>query len=371
MVYGKLLSDVTVNARRYAHKVLRHALHISLTVSPVFACCYALRMPTFISLYPAVSALTRVLLLLACASAPTHAMEFKRMGATLILSGEVVARDLDRVKAEFKTAPTITHVVLRNSMGGNSWTGYRLGELFREHGVTTAVSGHCISSCSRLFLGGKQRMFSDDYPASLTFVGFHGHYDFGKLNAQAVEQNDQLRWTIKYTDGKVDPKLLQRWTRIEKRAGDARFYPAAVTAFWKDASFLCEGSESSKPTTCERLGTTGLAQGIVTTAQFYSSADASTLPFKKRATKYPTTSWATLTDGSKLPGVTAALRKDYEQFIRSAVPRAFAVSANGKQWAWNANDAQSAERSVARCQAKSTTICRLYAVDDRVVFRNR
>ena len=298
------------------------------------------------------------------------AMEFKRIGSTLILSGEVVARDLDRAKGEFKTAPTITHVVLRNSMGGNSWTGYRLGELFRENSVTTAVSGHCISSCSRLFLGGKQRMFSDDYPASLTFVGFHGHYDFGKLNTRAVEKDDLAQWTIKYTDGKVNRKLLQRWIHIEKRAGDARFYPAAVTAFWKDASFLCEGAESTKPTTCERLGTTGLAQGIVTTTQLYSSADAATLPFKKRAAKYPTTSWATLTDVSKLPNASAALRKDYAQFINSALPRAFAVSANGKQWAWNANDAQSAERAVARCQAKSTTICRLYAVDDRVVFRN-
>lgn len=36
---------------------------------------------------------------------------------------------------------SITHVVLRNSMGGNSWTGYRLGELFREKGVTNGGIG--------------------------------------------------------------------------------------------------------------------------------------------------------------------------------------------------------------------------------------
>ena len=300
-----------------------------------------------------------------------HAMEFKRIGTTLILSGEVVARDLEKAKAEFKTAPAITHVVLRNSMGGNSWTGYRLGELFRENGVTTAVSGHCISSCSRLFLGGKQRLFSDDYPASLTFVGFHGHYDFGKLNTQAVEKDDLAQWTIKYTDGKVDRKLLQRWIRIERRAGDARFYPASVTAFWKDASFLCVGTESSRPTLCERLGTTGLAQGIVTTTQLYSSVDAATLPYKKREAIYPTTAHATLTDASKLPNASAAMRKDYAQFTASALPRAFALSANGKQWAWNANDGQSAERALERCRSKSKSSCQLYAVDERVVFAKR
>ncbi len=296
-------------------------------------------------------------------------MDFKRLGHTLILSGEVVARDLDRAKAEFKTAPAITHVVLRNSMGGNSWTGYRLGELFRENGVTTAVSGHCISSCSRLFLGGKQRMFSDDYPLSMTFVGFHGHYDFGKLNTQAVEKDDLARWTIKYTDGKVDPKLLQRWIHIERRAGDARFYPAAVTAIWRDASFICTGTESSRPAQCERLGTSGLGQGIVTTTQLYSSPDAAMLPFKKREAKYPTTTYATLTDASKLPNASIALRKDYAQFIASSLPRAFALSANGKQWAWNANDSQSAERAIQRCQFMAKASCVLYAVDERVVFR--
>lgn len=302
-------------------------------------------------------------------AASIQAMEFKRIGDTLILSGEVVARDLDRAKKEFNTAPTITHVVLRNSMGGNSWTGYRMGELFRANGVTTAVSGHCISSCSRLFLGGKQRMFSDDYPARLTFVGLHGHYDFGKLNMQAVEKDDLVAWTIKYTDGKVDPKLLQRWIHIELRAGDARFYPAAVTAFWTDASFLCEGTESSKPSRCERLGTTGLAQGIVTTAQLFSSVDSATLPFKLREAKYPTTTYATLTDASKLPSASAALRTDFAQFVRSALPRAFAVSANGKHWAWNGNDVQSAERAMQRCRAKSNVHCQLYAVDERVVFK--
>jgi hypothetical protein len=299
---------------------------------------------------------------------PAQAMDFKRFGSTLILSGEVVARDLDRAKAEFKTAPTITHVVLRNSMGGNSWTGYRLGELFRENSVTTAVSGHCISSCSRLFLGGKQRMYANDFPASLTFVGFHGHYDFGKLNTQAVEKDDLARWTMKYTDGKVDPKLLQRWIHIEKRSGDARFYPSTVTAFWKDASFLCEGSESAKPMRCERLGTTSLAQGIVTTSQFYSSPDALNLPYVKREKKYPTTSHATLADASKLPYATAATRADFAQFSASALPRAFAISSNGKQWAWNANDRQSAEHAVERCEAKARARCQLYAVDERVVF---
>ena len=310
-----------------------------------------------------------VVALVLSAVTPTLAMNFKRVGSTLILSGEVVARDLDKAKAELKVAPAITHVVLRNSMGGNSWTGYRLGELFREHGVTTAVSGHCVSSCSRLFLGGKRRMFTDDYPASLTYVGFHGHYDFGELNAKAVEKNDLARWTANFTDGKVDPKLVQRWINIERRAGDVRFYPTTAKAQWKEVSFFCAGTESSRPTQCERLNTTALAQGVVTTNQRYASPDAADLPYKLREARYPTTPHATVNDAAKLPNTSPAALKDYQLFTASAVPRAFAVSANGKHWAWSGNDNESAERAIERCEVKAKASCVLYAVDERVVYR--
>lgn len=310
-----------------------------------------------------------VALALLCISSTSYAMDFKRIGNTLILSGEVVARDLDRAKAEFKTGATITHVVLRNSMGGNSWTGYRLGELFREHGVTTAVSGHCISSCSRLFLGGRQRVFSDDFPASLTFVGLHGHYDFGKLNKQAVVKNDLARWTMKYTDGKVDPKLLQRWINIERRAGDVRFYPEAVAARFKQATMLCVGTESARPQQCEKIAAYALTQGIVTTNAMWSSPDAASLPYKIRERAQPTTAFAALTQIEKLPVRSTAARKDYALFLNGGLPRAFAISSDGKASAWSANDPQSMTRATKRCAAKSRAACSLYAVDERVVYR--
>ena len=71
----------------------------------------------------------------------------------------------------FAANPDIDLVVLRNSHGGDAGTGYEIGEFFRERGVTTAVSGYCVSSCSRMFLGGKRRLFTDDYPLDQTRVG--------------------------------------------------------------------------------------------------------------------------------------------------------------------------------------------------------
>lgn len=309
-------------------------------------------------------------------TAPILAMELKVSANALVLSGEVVARDLDRITETFKANPAITHVVLRNSMGGNSWTGYRLGELFREKGVTTTVSGFCVSSCSRLFLGGKVRMFSDDYPASLTYVGFHGQYDFGKLNSAAVKKDDLVGWTTKFTDGKVDQKLMQRWINIERRAGDVRFYPDAVSQRFTQPTMLCQGTESARPQQCEKIATHALAQGIVTTNAMYSSPDALSLPYKFLEQKYPTTDYSALAQTDRLPVRNRLARRDYEQFRNAALPRAFAVSVNGLNWAWSANDALAPEVALARCKAKgggttTGTKCVLYALDERVVYSGK
>jgi hypothetical protein len=305
----------------------------------------------------------------AIAVVPLHtgAMTFTVLNNTMILSGTVERRDLDRAQSEFKRVPAITHVVLRNSMGGNSWTGYRLGELFRERGVTTVVSGHCVSSCSRLFLGGAQRMFSDDFPRSLTYVGFHGHYDFGKLNAQAVEKNEQIAWTKKFTDNRIDPALLDRWTRIERRAGDVRFYRSDVAARWKAQTFLCRGDESRRPELCEKVLTDALSEGIVTSQSVYSSPDAGTLLYRQREKAYPTTPFATLEDTAKLPAKSANAKREYQQFLNASLPRAFAVSDDGRAFAWSANSAASTDGAIASCNQKSAARCKLYAVDERVV----
>jgi hypothetical protein len=311
-------------------------------------------------------AFTSVALLLAT---PSRAMTQAVSGGVLILSGEIVRADLDRAKEALDRHRNITHVVLRNSMGGNSWTGYRMGELFRERGLTTVVSGHCVSSCSRLFLGGKARMFSDDFPASLTYVGFHGHYDFGKLNREATTKNDLIGWTKKFTDGKVDPRLLDRWANIELRAGDVRFYRDRVAKRWKASTFLCRGTESRRPQHCERIATDALAQGIVTTVAPYSSPDAVTLLYGKRSAEHRTTTFAELEADEKLPTRNANARREYRQFLDAALPRAFALASDGSAFAWSANSSKSTDTALAQCASRARKACVLYAVDERVVFR--
>jgi hypothetical protein len=153
------------------------------------------------------------------------AMELKVAGYQLILSGRVVGDEPGKVTEALAKSPEIDTVILRNSPGGNAPAGYQVGQLLRERGLRTAVSGHCYSSCSRMFLGGRTRYFTDDYPPEDTNVGFHGHYYAnGRLNSDLVDQYHLRDWIIRYSDGRADPQLVERWINIPYSRGMIHFF---------------------------------------------------------------------------------------------------------------------------------------------------
>ena len=203
------------------------------------------------------------------------AMEAKVVNDTMILSGPVVHGDIQRFNEALAANPGIGTVVLRNSWGGHVESGYRIGELIRKRGLSTVVSGHCVSSCSRMFLGGKERRFSNDYSLERTFVGFHGHYDAkGQLNRALVERFGLVEWIIKYSDGKADRDLVQRWINIELNTGMVAFmHPQTRTFFRSEKTFYCVGREQSRPLGCSTLAVTALDMGVVTDLALSRSPD--------------------------------------------------------------------------------------------------
>jgi hypothetical protein len=201
-------------------------------------------------------------------------MEAKIIEDTLILSGPVVQGDIQKFENSIASNPNIKTVVLRNSWGGHVESGYRIGERIRELGMTTVVSGHCVSSCSRMFLGGKERRFSNDFGLERTFVGFHGHYKSGKLDRPLVERLNLAQWVIKHTDGKADPDLVQRWVSIELSKGMVAFmHPNTETPLRTEKTFFCNGLESNRPLSCNTIAETALNMGIITDLAVLRSPD--------------------------------------------------------------------------------------------------
>jgi hypothetical protein len=208
---------------------------------------------------------------------PTRApaMELKIVGNQLILSGPVVGDEPGKVREALASSPGIDTVILRNSGGGNAPAGYQVGQLLRERGLRTAVSGYCYSSCSRMFFGGSTRYFTDDYMPEYNNVGFHGRYDrMGRLNANLVRQYGLRDWIIKYSDGKANPALVGRWINIPYSRGMIHFFHPGLVKRAGASTFMCQGEESAGSVfACEPIDKTALDLGIITSLETVHSAD--------------------------------------------------------------------------------------------------
>jgi hypothetical protein len=319
----------------------------------------------------------RVLLLgaLLCGSATvTSAMEFKLIANQLVLSGPVENGDLEKARNVLAGSPKVDTIVLRNSPGGDVPSGYRLGEFFREKGLRTFVSGFCYSSCSRMFLGGKTRYFADDFPPIYTNVGFHGHYDMsnGHLQPQLVTQFHLKEWLIKYSDGKADPALVDRWIAIPVNIGMIHFYHPDLYKVGGISTFMCQGTEKMAQSVlgCEPIRKTALDLGIVTSLQVQRSNDQEDIkggiPARPKASNF-----AAIDDSSKVPLVGQTGAAEYQRFLASGLPRAFAISTDHRNWAWNAGTFESMAMALQRCADRAHVTCRLYAVDNDVVWAGK
>lgn len=82
----------------------------------------------------------------------------------------------------------------------------------------------------------------------------------------------------------------------------------------------------------------------------------------------PATNFAALADVDKLPHVREKGREGYKNYLVKQFPRAFAIAASGA-WGWAEMGDDPLQRALDNCNkyAKSTP-CRLYAVDDQVVW---
>jgi hypothetical protein len=203
------------------------------------------------------------------------AMELRIVGNQLILSGPVFGDEPGKVREALASSPGIQTVILRNSGGGNAPAGYQVGQLLRERGLRTAVSGYCYSSCSRMFLGGSSRYFTDDYLPEQNNIGFHGHYDrMGRLNANLVRQYGLRDWIIKYSDGKADPALVERWINIPHGRGMIHFFHPGMVKHAGVSTFICQGDESQRSVfACEPIAKTALDLGIITSLELVHCAD--------------------------------------------------------------------------------------------------
>jgi hypothetical protein len=79
--------------------------------------------------------------------------------------------------------------------------------------------------------------------------------------------------------------------------------------------------------------------------------------------------YAGLEEASKLPFVKDPVKLDgYQKFLDADLPRAFAIAPTGN-WAWRSGVGDAMEQALASCARAAKGACKLYAVDDKVVWK--
>ena len=81
------------------------------------------------------------------------------------------------------------------------------------------------------------------------------------------------------------------------------------------------------------------------------------------------TGFARIDDVKAVPFLTDNGRRAYGEYLTKMTPRAFAVSPSGA-WTWAEEGEDPDGRALATCSAKSKEPCRLYSVDDYVVWND-
>jgi hypothetical protein len=210
------------------------------------------------------------MLLAALAGTPVaRAMEFHRVDDVLVMSGPVDDGDLVRLRDALASGPKPALVLLDESPGGDLWVGYQLGNVIRQQGLPTAVSGKCESACGLVFLSGARRAFSDGRPIAQTMVGLHGPHAIGSFQPMP-ELGPRMAWVIKSsTDRKYPADLLER--TVYPRHGEDMvyaFFPGRYPADAKARGVVECRKQPDAKFQCDMLeGLDALGIGIVTTGE--------------------------------------------------------------------------------------------------------
>lgn len=128
-----------------------------------------------------------------------HGMTLEKQGRQLFATGIVGGDDWLNFNQAF-TDPAIDTVVLVNSPGGSLWDGLRISKLIANKGYNTVAAGSCSSACSLLFMGGKERRFSNAFDPGWTYIGIHGAHD-GSDGSLQMQANPEMYALLKTAMG--------------------------------------------------------------------------------------------------------------------------------------------------------------------------
>ena len=190
-----------------------------------------------------------------------HAMTVEVQGNVVFATGPV-EDDLAKFQAAFDK-PGVDTVAFVNSPGGDLWTGLRVGRLIADKGYHTVIAGFCVSACSIMYMGGKQRTFSDAFRPAQTFIGIHGAHERATKAVNPVLQPQIFAFYRQNMSERFDAAVInQALYDMEDSGSLLRVFDAARQP--RRAAYHCRSVQTLRKDCTEIKDADALSLGIVT-----------------------------------------------------------------------------------------------------------
>ena len=202
-----------------------------------------------------------VAVLAICTAFAAHAMRVEVHGSVVFATGPV-EDDAGKFQDALDKAGVDT-VVFVNSPGGDLWTGLRVGRMIEARGLKTVVAGYCVSACSVMFMGGRQRTFSDAFRPAQTFVGIHGAHNRDTRSVDPRMQPQLFAFYKQGMAGRFNADVMNRALYEMDDAGALlRVFDAQRTP--RQAPYHCRSGQSLRQHCTEFKDQDALGLGVVT-----------------------------------------------------------------------------------------------------------
>jgi dienelactone hydrolase len=186
----------------------------------------------------------------------------------------------------------------------------------------------------------------------------------GTLARAAGSYGKQVRVPSLWFYGENDSFFPERvWKAMADAyaAGGAPVDVVNTGSFGADSHFFF-GARAAERVWQPKVNDFMAAAGLPTAVRFPELLRAAQTPVP------PASGFAALDDVDKVPFLKPSGREGYKAFLAKQLPRAFAIGPSGA-WAWSEMGDDPLARALANCQRHAKTDCKLYAVDDQVVWK--
>jgi len=197
-------------------------------------------------------------------AAPAAAMTLERVGSDLFATGPIVGADVEAFRAEIARGG-LRRVVLVNSFGGELRAALHVAVMVRDARLDTLVSGQCHSSCSLIFMAGRERRFATGSRPRSTLVGIHGpnHRHSREPTPEAARLMERFyreRMGVRYDEAIIGQALYA----ITEHNGMLRLRELERTTPEERVPWFCPSAQTPQAACARHHGHDAYTLGVVT-----------------------------------------------------------------------------------------------------------